>query len=174
MRSKSSFLVFILIIGLSLSCNSLICYKLSNQEKRCEYWRAKIDPALPLSGKGVWEQPSDEETMSVIACLLDLEGRKEPARFGGATRYDVSYASEDMPSIEIASLYYISFIYEKKWDHARVIAIQGPNGETNTTSITDEAWKSYKKWFNKVKTIGLDEARRQKLEPLQGTELHWY
>ncbi len=173
MRRKSFFLVFILIIGMSLSCNSLIHYNLNNQEKRCEYWKAKIDPALPLSGKGVWEMPSDEEAMLVIACLLDLEGRKEPARFGGATRYDVSTIL-DMPSIEIASLYYISFIYTKKRDHAGMIAILGPDGEINTPFVANKAFIAYKKWFKKVKQIGLNEARCQKLEPLQDTDLDWH
>lgn len=173
MRRNNSFLIAILVIGMSLSCGSLRHYKSSNQENRCEYWKSKIDPSLPLMGKGLWELPIDEESISAIECLLQLEGRREPANIGGVTRFDVSKIIENQ-SIEIAALYYITFIYSKKWDHASAIAIVAANGEINTPDIINKAFLAYKEWFKTVKIIGLEKARRQKLEPLKDTDLHWY
>jgi hypothetical protein len=38
----------------------------------------------------------------------------------------------------------------------------------------ETAYKAYAAWFKRVKSIGIADARKQRVDPLQGTNLSWY
>ena len=77
-------------------------------------------------------------------------------------------------SIEVAALYYISFLYTQKWDHASAMALRDEHGDIDKPEAVRRAFRSYRKWFDEVKRVGLFEAREMKLEPLKDTQVDWY
>jgi len=51
--------------------------------------------------------------------------------------------------------------------------------ENNVFASTNEkiislAYRSYKKWYNKVKRIGLKKAKSEDLNPLKSVSFEWY
>lgn len=138
----------------------------------CDVWRSKVDPSVRLQGGGIAELPSDDAAIAAIDCLLKSRGNTEPARFSGAVDDRVSQIFPDA-TIELAALYYISFIYEKNWNHASAVAIDGPRG-VNTKATIAEAYDAYQRWFVQAKRHGIAAAREQGFAPLAGTGLHWY
>jgi len=77
--------------------------------------------------------------------------------------------------VEIAALFYASYIfYGKDWDHfATGIALM-EDRKINSPETIKKAYKHYRKWFEKVKEIGLEEARIRGLDPLKGSGIGWY
>ena len=111
--------------------------------------------------------------MAGIECLLKMEGNKNRARFSGAVKDYVSQLFENTPA-DVAALFYISYLYHQKWDHADAVALRGSDGSVNTPKVVQDAYRSYKKWFAEVKRIGLSKAREMKLDPLKHTKVTWY
>lgn len=108
-----------------------------------------------------------------IECLLKMEGNKHKAAFSGAVKDYVSQSFENTPA-DVAALYYISYLYHQRFDHADAVALSGANGAVNTPEVIREAYRGYKKWFAEVKRVGLARAREMKLDPLKGTKVRWY
>lgn len=138
----------------------------------CGYWQSKVDPSVPLQGARLDELPGDAEAVEAIRCLLRLRGRTEPGRFGGATRFDVSQVGPE-PAIEVAALYYVTYIYERSWGHGDAVMIVGPNG-VNTKATVRQAFEAVARWVATVERMGMAEVRAQRLHPFRGTSLHWY
>ena len=142
----------------------------------CNKWQGQVDPSVVYSGMNpVVSKVSAEEKVRAISCLMELEGRSGTAKFGGATRLDVSKILPE-PSVEIAALFYIRFLYLAKWDHCNGIALMDKNGEMNTSAAVKKAYASYKMWFENVKVMGIDEARAKGIDPMDGCkdEVRWY
>jgi len=124
---------------------------------------------------------TDDQTMTAISCLLNLEGKTRPSKMGGATRRDVSQLFATAP-INLAALYYISYLYTQNWKHAAAIALRGPSASSNDghgmyvtrQSAIQAAYEAYRKWFSQVKQNGLAHSRASGLSPLAGTNLEWY
>jgi len=139
----------------------------------CTKWLSKVVPDMQDGTLHVDPMPSDHEIIEAIGCLLQLEGDKRPARFGGVTRPEVS---QILPTttIELAALYYISYLYDGHWQHADGVALWNRKGVINPPGSVETAYVAYRKWFEKVKKIGLEAVRKENLEPLKGTGLYWY
>ena len=140
----------------------------------CEYWRSKVDATVrspPNTSKVDEKNPLT--VIAAIECLIKMEGNKHPATFSGAVSLE---ASQIFPqaTADVAALYYISYLYHQKWDHADAIALRGADGSVNTPKVIREAYRSYKKWFKSVKRVGLPRAREMKLDPLKETKVYWY
>lgn len=163
LRVLSAFVAFSVVIG-HAACAS--------HASSCDLWRSKVDPSIRLQGSDMAELPSDDAAIAAIECLLKSRGNTEPARFSGAVDDRVSQIFPDAP-IELAALYFISFIYEKNWRHASAVAIDGPRG-VNTKATIAEAYDAYERWFVEVKRHGIAAAREHRRAPLDGTALHWY
>jgi hypothetical protein len=124
---------------------------------------------------------TDDQTMAAINCLLNLEGKTRPSKIGGATRLDVSQLFATVP-INLAALYYISYLYTQNWKHAAAIALRGSSASSSDRhgmyvtrqSAIRAAYEAYRKWFSQVKQIGLAHSRASGLSPLAGTDLEWY
>jgi hypothetical protein len=141
--------------------------------KPCRDWDKRIDASLGASGVQVDNLLTERERIEAIACLLKHRGDKRPARFGGATNLSVS---QILPSatVDLASLYYVSYLFTGNWQHADGIALWNRDGVMNPPGSVDLAYASYIAWFQRVKSMGISEARKQGLDPLEGTGLHWY
>ena len=126
---------------------------------------------MRLQGRGD-ELPSDQEAIAAIDCLLKSKDNRRPARFSGAVDDRVSQIFPPA-TVEVAALYFISVIYEKRWNHASAVAIDGPHG-LNTKPTVSEAYAAYRRWLELVKRDGIAACRKRKAAPLSGTRLHWY
>lgn len=145
----------------------------ASQSLSCEYWWSKADENMPRAKEADPDLSDPHVVMAGIECLLKMKGNKHPARFSGAISLTVSQIFENTTA-DVAALYYISYLFYEKWDHADAVALRGRDGDFNTPRIIAEAHKSYERWFQEVKGIGLTKAREQKLNPLKYSQLRWY
>lgn len=142
----------------------------------CNRWRTQVDP---LKERIAIETSTltDKEVEDGIQCLLELKGQRAKARFYGDTRanYNKSdrYRPKKQASIEIAALYYASYLFESNWEHAGSVVLVDDNGNINTSEVVEKAFKSYREWFEKVQKIGLKRARELKLHPLEDSGVRW-
>ncbi|HMM79845.1 MAG TPA: hypothetical protein PKC65_07480 [Pyrinomonadaceae bacterium] len=146
----------------------------------CNYWWDKADPKETTSGSVV-DDTVPTNVIAGIECLLKLEGRKKVGVRSGA-KPEISHRVPEA-SVEINALYTISELFCGSDDFADAIALLSEpaesEGEFQTLKLNSEqyvtkAFGSYRKWFEKVKKIGLEEARKQKLDPLAGSGVRWY
>lgn len=141
----------------------------------CSCAVARID----ANGKTTTECPeikslSDEETIKIIDCFLNQKGNKKPV-WGVVVSDTVSQTFGPSP-LEVVALFDISalFYQGKFFASAKVLVLDDDDNKLNTRKAIAVAHKAYRKWFEKVKIIGLQEARRQGLDPLAGTDVSWY
>ena len=140
----------------------------------CEYWWSKADEEAPPAREPKEPDLSDPRVVMVgIECLLKMKGNKHRAKFRGAISLEVSQIFKNTTA-DVAALYYISYLFHEKWDHADAVALRGPDGDFNTSEIIAEAYKSYEKWFADVRDVGLPKAREMKLNPLKYSQIRWY
>jgi hypothetical protein len=139
----------------------------------CSRWDNEVASNDTKAGSVDIATISDKEVLQAIDCLLRHKGDQRPARFGGATRLDTSQL---LPSatVELASLYYISYVFTKHWKHGDGVALWNKEGVINPPGSIDAAYVAYTKWFARVRSLGITAARRKKLDPLQGSRLKWY
>ncbi len=117
-----------------------------------------------------------------MGCLLSLEENTQGASFSGATWAGVSELFAFPTPINLAVLYYISYLYTGNWKHGSAIALWGPGADSSDThgfyvtrqEAVHKAYASYRWWYKEVKRVGLAGAREQKLDPLEGTGTSWY
>lgn len=141
----------------------------------CNCWLAKIDRTVsPPNDCRNREELTDEEVLTVIECLLKQKGNKS-AHWGVTLRNDVSQTFGPSP-VEVVALFYASYLFQenKEFASAMVLHYDGSDEKFNTPRAVRIAHKAYRKWFEKIKKIGLEEARKQKLDPLEGTGVSWY
>ncbi|HUF03103.1 MAG TPA: hypothetical protein VMM38_02910 [Aridibacter sp.] len=146
----------------------------------CSYWNTLVDPDAPDVPIATIERQS-KDVLKGIECLLRLEGRNElGVRYGSK-----DYVSQIVPqaSVEINALYQISELFFGSNDFAQAIALTAnppkrdgkfEELEFNHPELVKKAFISYRKWFKKVKKLGLDLARKQNLDPLKGSGVEWY
>ena len=105
--------------------------------------------------------------------MLRHRGDKRVAGFGGATRFEVSQIFPPA-SVDLAALFYISYLFSGRWDHADGVALWNAHGEINPPGSIEIAYKGYQKWYKRVRLVGVAAAREKHLNPLDGTDLSWY
>jgi hypothetical protein len=148
--------------------------KMQTATDKCLYWQSEVDESVKLPHGYQEPGEKDERTiMNGIECLLNSEGNKNKAKFSGATHAYVSQLFEPA-TVEVAALYYISYLYLQKWDHADAIDLANDNEGADQAETTRRAYKAYRAWYKKVKKIGIVKAREKHLNPLQGTGIRWY
>lgn len=146
----------------------------------CYRWQTQIDPSLK---RVVINAPTltVAELQEGIGCLLKLKGKTKKARFTGATRDNYYSSTQYEPpkhpaTIEIAALYYISYLFYENWEHASSVSLFDEESEqinSNKKTSVEKAYKSYQKWFEKLKEVGIEKAREQNLDPLSGSGISW-
>jgi len=173
------------IILLSVCCGSFMCIPILSSSKlkasrlgydNCRYWESKVAPIeSSVEEKKSINEDEEANILEAIDCLLKLEGDKRVAKFGGAAHPRVSRIFDEMSKVEVAALYYISYLFYQKWDHSNAVFLVDKQADKlNTEEAIKEAYRLYREWFQKVKTIGLSNARAAKLDPLTGSNIRWY
>jgi len=172
MTGLNVFMFILIVLGITFSVKSDCMAQQSCNN--CDIWQSKVDFNIKEAEKPeAINFANDKSITDGIECLLKLENKKDTSKIGGATRPNVSQ-TYGLVSVEVAALYYSSYLFTKKWDHASVIALVDDKGSVNVDEMVKIAFKYYKAWFKKVKAIGLTEARKQKLDPLKGSGVRWY
>jgi hypothetical protein len=139
----------------------------------CRDWFSKIDPHETPQASFTLDKLTDVEKVKGMVCLLKLEGRKNDARFSGATRPNVSQLFP-ATSVEVGALYYVSYVFTGKWDHGSACYLRGVDGRINDPQDIREAYRLYRKWIEQVEKIGLAAAREKRMSPLEGSSTSWY
>ena len=146
----------------------------------CSYWWNKADPKVNTNGSAI-DETIPSNVVAGIECLLKLEGRKKIGVRSGA-KPEISQRVPEA-SVEINALYTISELFYHNDNFADAIALVSVPIERhgkyheyvfNSKKYIKRAFASYRRWFEKVKEIGLEEARKQKLDPLAGSGVTWY
>ena len=154
---------------------------------RCQYWYAKVDPSAararaPLVLEkididkltfGVTQEDA-ARALEAAECLLKLEGKTSKSIHPFA---NISLRLDERipgPKIEVAALYHIAAYYHNNWQHAQAMLLIDHKGKRNTKKSIRQAFRAYRAWLEKVKRIGLEEASKQNLDPLDGTGIRWY
>src|SRR3990167_6218031 len=123
---------------------------------------------------------SDSQTVDAIACLLDAEADSRPASISGSIGQRTGQIFEPAPA-NLAALYYISYLFKRRYAHASGVGLRGEDAghEVGGQYVTRpeairRAYSSYRKWFARLKKIGLCKARATGLDPLEASGLWWY
>ena len=126
-----------MVSSIIILCVLTICASNTNGQKQsmnCNFWQSRVNPEIKMRGKeenpstdlkvlletnnsSVLEKPfndlNQKEIFFGVVCLLNLEGNKKDSNLSGATRTDVSQTF-GATSVEVAALYYISYIFFQK------------------------------------------------------------
>jgi hypothetical protein len=139
----------------------------------CQVWNGEVDPNFLGKATAHSAPLSDKEVLLAMDCLLRNQGNRGNAVISGVTRDEVSQMLPQA-TVELASLYYVSYLFTGNYQHGDGIALWDRKGVINPPGGVETAYASYRAWFKKVKSVGLAEARKQHLDPLEGTNLYWY
>ncbi len=137
----------------------------------CKYWYAQVDPSVEVDFE--IDENNPENILKGISCLLGLEGNRSDGLFGGAIKTRVSQVFPKA-TVEVCALFYISYLFYGDWEHADGIALSEHGQKFQSDKTIKKAFAFYRKWLETVKKIGLEEARKRKLDPLTGSNIHWY
>lgn len=137
----------------------------------CKYWQSQVDMETEVDFEV--DETDPKNVLVGIDCLLKLEGNKKEGLFSGATKDNISQTFPAV-SIEICALYYVSYLFYQDWRHANAVALVGNDGSINSDEVVKKAFESYKSWLKKLKKIGLQKARKMKLDPLANSGIKWY
>lgn len=144
------------------------------QDVDCNYWWSRVDHTIQLPKNTPEKDLKDEKNViEAIGCLLKLKGNTTPTTYSAVINLRYLESRLPKPTIELAALSQISEIYYQNRNHANAIVLIDTNGQQNTKESIESAYKSYEAWFEKVKEIGVEKARQQKLDPLSGTDVRW-
>ncbi len=151
-----------------------ISNEMQTTSDKCLFWRSRVDASVTLpDGHKELDEKDQQNTMDGIECLLNLEGNKNAAKFSGANKPYISQIFKQA-TVEVAALYYISYLYTQKWDHADAIFLANDNEEAEEAETTRRAYEAYRVWYKEVKKVGIVKAREKRLNPLKGTGIRWY
>lgn len=137
----------------------------------CKYWYAQVDPSVEVDFE--IDENNPENILKGISCLLGLEGNRSDGLFGGAIKTRVSQVFPKA-TVEVCALFYISYLFYGDWEHADGIALSEHGQKFQSDKTIKKAFAFCRKWLETVKKIGLEEARKRKLDPLTGSNIHWY
>jgi len=162
---------------------SLCAAARAQSSSSCQYWRSRVDSYTTMELSQIRDEKDPRNILPAIQCLLEFEGNKNSALFGldpsppltGPARGPTSIFSTPI-HIEVAALYFISYLYYQNWKHANLIVLVDRDDSREIESSDEnvrKAWKYYREWFERVKPIGIVKARKLKIEPLKGKDVWW-
>lgn len=142
----------------------------------CAYWQSMVDPTVKNPGlHNVKDKP--ENILAAIKCLLALKGKKNEAKIHGATNPYVSDIFLEPCTVEVAALFYATYLFYGRWDYVMAIVLVDTKAGLfayNTQYAIDRAYELYNIWYEEILKIGLEKAREIKLDPLKNSEIQWY
>lgn len=138
------------------------------------YWYSKVAAnVLPPPNCEYINEDNTEHSLFAIEYLLTLEGDSHPAEFSGATHVGANSPNVTC-TVEVAALFYISYIFYKNWQHADGVALLAFNKKLNDPETIKKAYSYYREWFALVKVIGIDQARELNIGPLDNKDISWW
>lgn len=141
---------------------------------KCLCWQSLIDPSIRRpEGVKAPDTKDEQSILEGIDCLLKLEGKKSKSKIAGATS---PYASQTFgsTSVEVAALYFISYLYYEKWDHALAAQLVKDGRFADDKETIQKAYLAYKAWYKEIKKVGIAKAKEIGMNPLKGTGISWY
>jgi hypothetical protein len=155
----------VLFVFLSLGPRANAQIKQSKKiSAKCLPWMNRIDPALGKEPRETFPVP-EQDLLTAMGCLLEAEGNDNPSRCEMNMTHNGSWPLPP-PTVEIFALYYISYIFEEDWTYAVGIALIDRDKKINSPAAVRAAYRAYRKWYLKVRTIGVEQARKEHLQPL--------
>ncbi len=157
----------------------------SGQSSSCQYWRSRVDIYTHITDLSqILDEKNPKNMLPAIRCLLEFEGNKNIAAFGLDPNPRLTGPPGPGPmsilstpiTAEVAALYFISYLYYQKWDHANLVVLIDKEDSREIESSQEnvsKAYKYYREWFERVKPIGIVKARKLKIEPLKGKDVRW-
>jgi len=172
------------LFALALTLISALGVSASGQSPSCQYWHSRVDIYTHITDLSqILDEKDPKNMVPAITCLLEFEGNKNIAAFGrdpnprltGPSRGPTSIFSTPITA-EVAALYFISYLYYQKWDHASLVVLIDRDDSREIESSEENVKKAYgyyREWFERVKAIGIVKARKLKIEPLKGKDVQW-
>lgn len=140
----------------------------------CSYWQSTVEPRIAFpQTQPIPELKTEQQRLRAIECLLALQGDKNPSSIRGATSPRTSQVFDTTP-VEVAALYYISYLYYEKWDHAQAAVLVNENAVASEKDTIETAYIAYRAWYEKIKVLGIKKAKDTRLDPLDDTGIRWY
>lgn len=134
-----------------------------------QQWESNLTQEIGTPGRGefVLARMSDHEIDAAIRTLMTFRGDRRPSTYGSGISFTVSQIFPN-PPVEVVALYEIRYLLSRNWNHAEAIALHLRDGsyQYNTKASIEDAWQSYETWFEQFTTLGLEETRRRKLDPM--------
>lgn len=113
----------------------------------------------------------DERLCSIPITTYSVDGKCSPNLYAG---------KEKRYSLQVEALFIINQIIFKEpciWGYMSNPVLQDSQTEKKESikgDIVNQAYQSYKKWFEVVKTDGLSKTLRKNIFPLTNSTVHWY
>lgn len=163
-------LVFFLLL---LGMNAPVVAQAEYDPTGCARWMKLIDPSAGKSSFAISFPIPEKEKLAAIECFLQAEGNQIPSRIEMTMSHN---GGEQLPppTIELAALYYVTYMFEEKWDHAGGFALWNRKAEINPPGSVQEAYKCYREWFSKLKELGFAEVKKRNLKPLDNSSVQWF
>lgn len=161
-----SFFFYVLVIAVTFA-NAQNC-------NICDFESARINQNTTFEGNcSNKDNLTDEETLAIMECLLNQKGNKT-TYIGVVLRNNVSDTFASSP-VEVVALFYISYLFygNNNFANAMVLTYDYDLENPNPQKAIKIAHNSYRKWFKKIKKVGLKKARELKLDPLSKTKVSW-
>jgi hypothetical protein len=99
--------------------------------------------------------------------IKNYELRSSNTDIGGAKYY----------SIQVEALFIINQIYfDEPFLYSNYPLLEGKDGKIESIKgrTIDKAFKAYENWFKRIQKMGFAKAKQKKIEPLTGSDVHWY
>lgn len=122
------------------------------------------------------------DTLSLIYDLLSFEGDISicalPIMCYNPHNSDIYMGNSRCYSIQLEALFMINQLYLDEpfyySPYPVIMDIQSGKDETIDGVLVEKAFKAYKEWFEEIKELGLNAARKENLRPFDNTNLIWY
>lgn len=161
------------VVLLSASASQPVVAQAKGVSTVCGRWLKIIDPSLGKSSFAISFRIPENERLAAMECFLQSKGNLTSLSTGDQHEFQRRNVST-APTIEIAALYYVTYMFEEKWDHAGGIALWNKKAEINPPGSVQEAYRCYREWLVKLKELGLAEVKKQGLGPLDKSSVQWF
>lgn len=121
---------------------------------------------------------SNEDIEKMITELLTYKGDTRKCFMKISCAEDIKLPENiSNYSLQVEALYIInSIFFENYTNYSPCPILTNTKGEIATTDelMIGEAFEAYEKWFENIKIVGIGNARAEKINPLEGSNIKWF
>ena len=110
------FTIWFVVVLLSPSAGGPVVAQTKGKSGDCAQWMKLIDPSAGKSSFAINFPIPESEKLAAIECFLQSEGNQIPSRIQMNMSFNGGTALPP-PTIDIAALYYVTYMFEEKWAH---------------------------------------------------------